>query len=89
MFDKLKKDLTPCRTVKAQNLKSICKTTLFYKNCGLVCWTKTLILLRARINGVKAQMESFDYYFGVCVGELVLNHADILSKSLQSNYICS
>ncbi len=32
--------------------------------------------VRARIIGVKAQMESFDYYFGLCVGELVLSHAD-------------
>ena len=43
--------------------------------------------MRARITGVKAQMESFEYYFGVCVGELVLNHADNLSKSLQSKTI--
>ena len=43
--------------------------------------------LRARIIGVKAQMESFNYYFGVCVEELVLNHADNLSKSLQSKTI--
>ena len=44
--------------------------------------------LRARIIGVKAQMEFFNYHFGVCVEELVLNHAsDNLSKSLQSKTI--
>ncbi len=43
--------------------------------------------VRARIIGVKAQMESFDYHFGLCVGELVLSHADNLSKSQQSKTI--
>ena len=96
VFDQQKKDLTPdCHgirvfcptrwTVKAQSLKCILQN---YKNCGLVCWIKTLDSeLRARIIGIKAQMESFDYYFGVCVGELVLNHADNLSKSLPSKTI--
>ena len=43
--------------------------------------------LRARIISVEAQIESFDYCFGVCIGELVLNHANNLSKSLQSKTI--
>ena len=29
-------------------------------------------------------MKSFDFYFGVSLGELLLNHSDNLSKTLQS-----
>ena len=43
--------------------------------------------VRARVNGVKSQMQSFDYYFGICIGELILKHADNLSKTLQSSTI--
>ena len=39
--------------------------------------------VRSRITGVKAQMESFNYYFGISVAELVLKHGDNLSKALQ------
>lgn len=34
-----------------------------------------------------AQMKSFDYYFGVRIGELILRHADNLSKTFQSKTI--
>ena len=41
---------------------------------------------RARITstGVKAQMEKFDFLFGLCLGECILRHTDNLSKTLQS-----
>ena len=35
--------------------------------------------------GIKSQMETFQYYFGVCLGECVLRHADNLSRTLQSS----
>ena len=42
--------------------------------------------VRARVIGVQAHMETFDhYYFGVCIGELVLSHADNLSAALQKS----
>ena len=39
---------------------------------------------RARINGVKAQMERFDFLFGLCLGACIMHHTDNLSKTLQS-----
>ena len=99
MFKQLKHDLTPdcpgirvfCPTrwtVRAQSLRSVLQNYSVLQEL----WTTLLEQrleseMRARITGVKAQMESFEYYFGVCVGELVLNHADNLSKSLQSKTI--
>ncbi len=38
---------------------------------------------KARILGVASQMRSFDYVFGNLLGQLVLNHADNLSATLQ------
>lgn len=38
---------------------------------------------KARIQGVKAQMKTFDFLFGVTLGEMVLRHTDNLSKTLQ------
>ena len=43
--------------------------------------------VRARVIGVQAKMESFDYFFGISVSELVLNHGDNLSAALQSTTI--
>ena len=39
---------------------------------------------RARITGVKAQMEKFEFLFSLCLGECILRHTDNLSKTLQS-----
>ena len=43
--------------------------------------------VRARVVGVQAQMEKFQFYFGVALGELIFRHADSLSKTLQSSKI--
>ena len=40
--------------------------------------------MRARIIGVNSCMKTFNFFFGVVLGELVLSHSDNLSKSLQS-----
>ena len=37
---------------------------------------------RARITGVKAQMEKFEFLFGLCQGECILRHTDNLSIRL-------
>ncbi len=99
MFDQLKKDLTPdcpgirvlCPTrwtVRAQSLISILQNyTVLQELWDIVLDQNLDSEVRARVIGVKAQMESFDYYFGVCIGELVLSHADNLSKTLQSKTI--
>lgn len=57
-------------------------------------WTESLEFakeadMRSRIIGVSASMKSFDFFFGVSLEELLLNHSDNLSKTLQSNYIGS
>ena len=38
---------------------------------------------RARIIGVKSQMQSFDYFFALNLGEMIFRHTDNLSKTLQ------
>ena len=38
----------------------------------------------ARITGVKAQMEKFDFLFVLCLGDCILRHTNNLSKTLQS-----
>ena len=40
--------------------------------------------MKARIGGVIAQMESFDFFFGVELGRKLLNMVDNFSRSLQS-----
>ena len=40
--------------------------------------------MRARIIGVDSQMRSFEFLFGVSLGNLLLRHTDNLSKSLQA-----
>ena len=40
--------------------------------------------MRARITGIAAQMENFDYFFGVELGRKTLSMVDNLSRALQS-----
>ena len=42
--------------------------------------------MRARIIGVKAQMESFQYFFGLNLGATLLIQTDNLSKTLQKKH---
>jgi len=39
--------------------------------------------MKARIQGVSAQMCKFDYFYGCMLGEMILKHADNLSSTLQ------
>ena len=41
----------------------------------------------ARIQGVAAQMPSFNFFFGLVLGEMLLNHCDNLSKTLQNPHL--
>ena len=43
----------------------------------------------ARIRGVAAHMQSFEFFFGLVLGEILLHHTDNLSKTLQKNYSAS
>ena len=39
--------------------------------------------MKARIGGVSASMEIFDFIYGATLGEMVLKHSDDLSSTLQ------
>ena len=41
----------------------------------------------ARIRGVAAQMKVFDFFYGLVLGELLLQHSDNLSRTLQHSSI--
>lgn len=38
--------------------------------------------MKARINGVSAQVRKFDFLFGILLGEILLQHTDKLSWRL-------
>ena len=38
--------------------------------------------IKSRIIGLKSQMTTFDYFYGVTILQLVLRHSDNLSKTL-------
>ena len=40
--------------------------------------------IKARVIGIKAQMKSFNFFFGIRLGNLVLSHSDNLSATLQT-----
>ena len=41
--------------------------------------------MRSRIEGVSSCMRSFNFFFGVSLGKLLLRHSDNLSKTLQAS----
>lgn len=41
--------------------------------------------MRSRIKRISACMTRFDFFFGVSLGELLLNHSDNLSRTLQAS----
>ena len=43
--------------------------------------------MRSRIQGVSSCMRSFNFFFGVSLGKLLLRHTDNLSKTLQASSI--
>ena len=43
--------------------------------------------IKSRIIGIKHQMETFDYFFGVSLASLIFGHSDNLSKTLQHAHI--
>jgi len=38
----------------------------------------------ARVHGVESQMQSFDFFFGLILGETLFTHSDNLSRTLQN-----
>eukprot|EP00117_Sycon_ciliatum_P012838 scpid52838/ scgid13749/ Zinc finger MYM-type protein 1 len=79
--------LCPTRwTVRGKSLQSILDNYLVLQEL----WDEVLAGsvdpdVRARVIGVKAQMETFNFFFGISLARLVLAHGDNLSVSLQSS----
>ena len=75
-------------TVRAQSLKSI------LDNYEALCatWDEAIEIAKdtetkSRLIGVSSQMVKFDYFFGLMLRELILNHTDNLSRTLQKTNI--
>ena len=78
--------LCPTRwTVRAKSLRSIIDNFETLQ----ILWDWSLdncddTEMKARIRGVDANMQTFEYVFGSYLGELILGHSDNLSRSLQN-----
>lgn len=99
LFDQIKGELTPdspgvqvlCPTrwtVRAASMHSVIQNYSVLQEL----WEKTVDVVRdtetiARIRGVAAQMTSFDFFFGLVLGEMLLRHCDNLSKTLQNPHL--
>ena len=96
VFERLKSELAPnvpgfrtlCLTrwtVKGESLQSVVDNYAVFQDL----WEEVKSITadsdaQARIGGVEAQMEKFEFLFGVVLGARVLKHTDNLSKILQS-----
>jgi len=83
----------------SQGIRVLCPTRWIVKGESLTSiianyetlqdtWEEALAItnnseMKARIQGVSAQMCKFDYFYGCMLGELILKHADNLSSTLQ------
>ena len=100
MFEKLKAELAPetapgfrvfCPTrwtVRAASLQSVIDNWILLQEL----WDESLETnlkseVKSRVIGVKHQMGTFDYYFGVSLGAQILRISDNLSKTLQDAHI--
>ena len=77
-------------TVCAQSIASILSN---YKNIQDL-WDEALegsldSDIKAKIQGVSSQMETFQFYFALLLAEMVLRHTDNLSKTLQKPELSS
>ena len=83
--------LCPTRwTVWADSMESI----IHNYNTLQSLWDQAIDLVRdtepiTRIRGVASQMKSFNYFFGLVLGEVLLRHTDNLSRTLQKNIFAS
>lgn len=75
-------------TVKADSLKSILDNYVVLQKT----WEESVDVvkdteMKSRIIGVATQMETFDYLYGVMLGQMILCHSDNLSRTLQKRDI--
>ena len=101
IFQKLKSELAPespgvrvlcptCWTVRADALESVISNyselqELWEEAKTIVQDTEAI----GRLNEAATSMEKFDFLFRVLLGELILKHADNLSKTLQKETLSS
>ena len=95
LLEKLKQELAPdtpgfrtlCPTrwtVRADSLQSVLDNYEVLQDLWEESYSEVRDTdIRARIKGVDAQMKTFDYLFGVMLGQSILRHTDNLSKGLQ------
>ena len=81
--------LCPTRwTIHGESLHSVITNYCVLQELWDACLeTRLQPDIRSRIIGVQAQMKTFEYFFGVVLGERILKHADNLSKTLQHKNI--
>ncbi len=95
LFEKLKEEIAPgcpgvrvlCPTrwtVKADAMSSIVHNYGVLQNL----WEVAVTVLHdteviARVQGVESQMQTFDFFFGLVLGETLFRHSDNLSRTLQ------
>ena len=77
-------------TVRTSSLTCICEN---YKEL-VELWNWCLVgykdrEAKARIHGVQAQMQTFDYFFASRLDILLLRHGDNLSTSLRAKNLCA
>ena len=77
-----------CAQQDGQSERLACKVLIDYWKVLQELWEECLESklereIRAQIIGVNHQMTTFEYYFGVKLGSLLLKHSDNLSKTLQ------
>ena len=99
IFSKLKDEISECSpgirilcptrwTVRAEAFSSISENYhLLQKTWDVANDATKDTELKARIGGVAAQMEKFNFFFGVELGRKILNMTDNLSRSLQTKTI--
>ena len=101
MLQKIRKDISlqypgfrvPCPTrwtVRAESMKSILDNWVALQQV----WDESLDgnfepEIKGRIIGVKSQMNTFNYFYGVTILQLVLRHSDNLFKTLQKSSLTS
>ena len=83
--------LCPTRwTVRASCFQRILDNYSALLQEWMVCLDEKLQAdIRGRIIGCQAQMKTYDFFFGLNLGERLFSHTDNLSKTLQSTKMCA
>ena len=101
LFNAIKDDLAPGNTgirifcptrwtVRADSMGSIVKNYSVLQEL----WDQAISIVRdtetiSRIRGIDAHMRTFDFFFGLVLGEFLLRYTDNLSRTLQKNFSAS